>query len=93
MNKFRFALLLAMSVLLVAGTALAQTPKADNSPQGDWLGIAAHASALVYNTNETFQPGTVRKIVQGPAGQVAIHFPADLLSTFPLRLFSSAQLP
>jgi hypothetical protein len=45
-------------------------------------------ASLLYNANEPFDPTAVRKIVQGPAGQVAIHF-----QDFALRLFSSAQLP
>jgi len=31
---------------------LAKTPRRDNSLQGDWVGIAAHASLLVYNTDD-----------------------------------------
>jgi iron(III) transport system substrate-binding protein len=34
----------------IAKATLAQVPKEDESQQGDWVGIAAHASMLVYNT-------------------------------------------
>jgi iron(III) transport system substrate-binding protein len=33
----------------VAAGTLAKTPTADNSPQGDWLGISARVSVLIYN--------------------------------------------
>jgi iron(III) transport system substrate-binding protein len=33
----------------VDASTLAQTPSKDNSPQGDWLGISARVSVLIYN--------------------------------------------
>ena len=33
----------------VDAATLAKTPTADNSPQGDWLGISARVSVLIYN--------------------------------------------
>jgi iron(III) transport system substrate-binding protein len=50
----------------VARATLARTPKADESPQGEWLGIAAHASLLVYNT-EAVQPSELPKSILGLA--------------------------
>jgi iron(III) transport system substrate-binding protein len=34
----------------VAPTALAHTPARYNSPQGDWVGVSARVSVLIYNT-------------------------------------------
>ena len=34
----------------VAASTLAHTPSRDNSPQGDWVGVSARVSVLIYNT-------------------------------------------
>jgi len=36
----------------VDASTLAKTPSKDNSPQGDWLGISARVSVMVYNTKD-----------------------------------------
>jgi iron(III) transport system substrate-binding protein len=36
----------------VAATTLAQTPSRFNSPEGDWVGVSARVSVLVYNTQQ-----------------------------------------
>jgi iron(III) transport system substrate-binding protein len=50
----------------VAPSTLARVPKRDSSTQGDWVGIAAHASLLVYNTDE-IQPSQLPTSILGLA--------------------------
>ena len=50
----------------VAASTLAKVPKRDSSAQGDWVGIAAHASLLVYNTADV-QPSQLPTSILGLA--------------------------
>ena len=45
----------------VDATTLAGVPATDNSPTGDWVGVSARVSMLVYNTDSVDQGGSCRR--------------------------------
>jgi hypothetical protein len=49
------------------------------------------SASLLYHPSEMY--GVRRKLVQGPAGQVAVSYASPFQSSPPIRLFTSAQLP
>lgn len=53
----------------------------------------AVTASPIFNTNEPFLFGTIRKLVQGPPGQAAINYAPPFGPAPPVRLFSSGQLP
>jgi iron(III) transport system substrate-binding protein len=48
----------------VAASTLAQVPTRDDSAQGDWVGVSARVSALVYNTSEIAPSQLPRSILE-----------------------------
>jgi iron(III) transport system substrate-binding protein len=50
----------------IAKSTLARVPKQDESQQGEWVGIAAHASMLIYNT-QAVEPSQVPSSILGLA--------------------------